>query len=350
LRAAVLKANRILVVEDRAETELDPEKCRVEIHATGVCSSDISRSCENGAYNYPLVMGHEMAGTVVEVGDKVAGEQQVGDRVAIFPLMPCFECQSCARQMYAQCIAYDYLGSRSDGGYAERLDVMPWNLLAVPDAVSLDDAALTEPTAVVAHSVQLLDVVANSNLLIIGAGFLGLLALQVIKASGVDARITLIDRNAHKLEIARKLGGQVMLATDASEMTALARNLDGQFDRVLEATGAPLGYNTALQMCDRGGVVVWMGNISGDLEISQSDVSQILRRELTIKGSWNSTYNAAASSDWTWALECMEKGLRPSSLVNKVLGLEELPEALLQLHDNKKNPQGISPVKYMVKP
>jgi L-iditol 2-dehydrogenase len=348
LRAVVLNANKSLVIEDRATTELDEDKCRISLHATGVCSSDISRSCENGAYNYPLVMGHEMAGNILQTGSKVEVTYQPGDRVAVFPLLPCFDCEPCHRHKYAQCLNYNYLGSRSDGGYAENIDVSPWNLIAIPDGVTMDDAALTEPTAVVVHSADLLEIEANSKILIIGAGFLGLLALQIFRNSSPDAHVTILDRNPHKLEIARKLGGDTLLIDGPWGMVQHAENLDGQFDRVLEATGSTRGYSSALQMCARGGVVVWMGNISGDLEITQSAVSQILRRELTIKGAWNSTYDSSGPSDWTSAIELMDNGLKPSGLVSHFIALEDLPDALIALYENKLNPKGNSPVKYLV--
>ena len=348
MRAIVLNANKSLALEDRASTKLDEDKCRIDLQATGVCSSDISRSCENGAYHYPLIMGHEMAGKILQIGGKAEVSYQSGDRVAIFPLLPCFDCEPCHRHMYAQCLNYNYLGSRSDGGYAEYVDVSPWNLISVPDGVAMDDAALTEPTAVVTHSAELLEITAKSKILIIGAGFLGLLALQIFMIYFPDAEVTILDRNPHKLEIAKKLGGAPLLIDGAGDFGWHTKNLDGQFDRVLEATGTTQGYSSALKMCARGGVVVWMGNISGDLELSRSDVNQILRRELTIKGSWNSTYDGSEPSDWTRAIELMDNGLKPSGLVSHFIALEDLPDALIALYENKLNPSGNSPVKYLV--
>ena len=135
MKAAVLTANKKINIENLVLDSLKSTHCRVKIKNVGICSSDIQRGYGDGAYFYPLVMGHEISGEITEVGAEIS-EFKIGDRVAVFPLLPCFKCKSCTRNTYTQCQNYSYYGSRQHGGYAEYLDVYTWNLLKIPDEVS----------------------------------------------------------------------------------------------------------------------------------------------------------------------------------------------------------------------
>ena len=106
----------------------------VKLEYCGICSSDIERVLKTGTYHFPTIPGHEMAGKIVAVNDEDA--DLLGKRVAIFPMLPCMECEACQKKEYAQCSNYNYFGSRCDGGYAEYLMVPKWNLVFVPEEIS----------------------------------------------------------------------------------------------------------------------------------------------------------------------------------------------------------------------
>lgn len=335
MKAVVLKDNACLEVEDMVNPPPLPDECTIEVGRVGVCSSDIARSHHSGAYFYPLVMGHELAGTVIAVG-KGVDRLSLGDRVAVFPLLPCFECSSCTNKNYAQCYDYDYYGSRRNGGFAEALNVKAWNLIRIPENVNLDDAALTEPTAVVVHSIdRLFNSVKQpkSELLIIGAGFLGLLAIDVLRLMYPGLKITIVDRNAYKLKYAADLGAKTIEVINAEEWEELIIKRSDGFSYVLEASGTPEGFRNAIRLARRGGAVCWMGNISGDLMIKQKEVSDILRREITIVGTWNSSFQGQDPSDWTLTLNLMAEGLRPSRFVSHRVDLNGVAESLIHLAD-----------------
>mgnify|MGYP002623509238 CR=1 FL=1 len=116
----------------------------VHIGFCGVCGSDIPRTFVKGTYRFPTVCGHEFAGVVEQVGEEVT-EFAAGDRVAVFPLLWCGKCPACEQGRYVQCHDYDYLGSRSDGAFAEYVVAPAPNLLRVPENVSLEAASMTEP-------------------------------------------------------------------------------------------------------------------------------------------------------------------------------------------------------------
>jgi L-iditol 2-dehydrogenase len=356
LKSVVLVDNAKLEVAERGESALAAENCRIAVHAAGVCSSDVPRAFDRGAYFFPLVMGHELAGTVLEAGtgaDGAAGFAP-GDRVTVFPLLPCRNCEACAREAYAQCHDYSYYGSRRHGGFAERLDVRTWNLLQVPDKVALEDAALCEPTAVVVHALRRLGVLngetTRRELVVLGGGFLGLIAAQIVALAAPDITVTVLDRNEFKLEIAKLTGADTVLLREPPDWQAYGVANEGRFPLVLEAAGAPATYENALRLAARKGAVVWMGNISGDLNLPADLVSRVLRKELAILGAWNSEYHGEAPSDWTAALDFMAAGLHPSGLVSLTVDLDGLPTTLRRLHDHKQRITEEELIKVMVKP
>ena len=345
MKGVVLRANADVVVESLAEPILSADECLIEVSTAGVCSSDVARSFFNGAYFYPLIMGHELAGVVSAVGNQVS-DVFPGDRVTVFPLMPCFSCNSCLSAKYSQCHDYRYYGSRNHGGFAERLAVKAWNVLKVPLGVNLADAALTEPTAVVLHAINRLKGLdsfpaeGHCQLAVIGGGFLGLLAIEILHILHPNVQVTVIDGNSYKLELAESAGASTVKLRSNGESEPDITNLVSGYPWVLEASGTPEGFRLAINMAARSGRVCLMGNISGDLVIPQKEVSNILRRELTLVGTWNSSYQGGNPSDWTVSLDLMRLGLQPSRFVSHLINLEDLPSALGSLADREKRRKG----------
>lgn len=352
MKAAVLVANQQIELQQQSLLQLAEDECRVQLKATGVCSSDIQRGFDKGAYFYPLIMGHEMAGQVTQVGAKVK-DIVPGQRAVIFPLLPCFACEACRQESYAQCGDYGYYGSRRHGGYAEYLDVKPWNLLPIPDAVSFEDAATIEPTAVVLHALRRTDLNADSraNIMIMGAGFLGLLMAQLTRMLLPHCTVTIVDRNPFKLELAKPyVANNVALADEAQWKDYLATaSAKSAFDVVFEATGVPSSFVHSVALAKQGGTVIWMGNITADLTIPKAATSQILRKELTIRGSWNSTYRPGKPDDWKDTLDLIAKGLKPSALVTHWISLEEVPGTLRSLYDHKAGAAPFKSIKAMIR-
>jgi L-iditol 2-dehydrogenase len=345
MKAVLLKANRQFELTDLPFASLAANACRIRVRNVGVCSSDIQRSCEEGAYFYPLVMGHEFAGEIAEVGHSVQGFQ-VGDRVVIFPLLPCFKCSACEEEQYVKCRDYDYYGSRRHGAYAEYVDVNAWNILKLPDEVSFKDAATVEPLAVVIHALRRVGLLNASNvqmpssLCIIGAGFLGLLMAQICHLRYPHLPLTLYDRNAFKLDIAKPYAHQTFLLSSQEEWASHLSSGENKYDLVVEASGTPSMFCHSIALANPGATVLWMGNITDNLNLSKSLASQILRKELNIMGTWNSLYRPGKSDDWKDALELISQGLRPSELVTHWISLEQVPEILSRFNDHK---TGVSP-------
>jgi len=343
--------NQKLIIENKSLLEIDDNKCTIMIYHTGVCSSDIQRGFENGAYNYPLVMGHEISGEITEVGKNISN-YSVGDRVSVFPLLPCFNCEACDREMYAQCHDYSYFGSRTDGGYAEYINVPEWNLLKVPIDVSFKDAALIEPLSVVVHALKRINLIKSNNMrtpgktIIIGAGFLGILAAQILRSEYPDLELFIIDRNTYKLNIADKYVNNKIQITESTEWEKYLN--DHSFQNVIEATGSPEAFKHTISLASNSGQILWMGNITDELIIPKELVSTVLRKELSILGTWNSIYRYQKPDDWKESLKYIQNGVKPSELVTHWISLEEVPATLKKLYDHKARKIEFESLKVMV--
>jgi L-iditol 2-dehydrogenase len=350
MKAVILEANGKLSLCNIPVPNLHPNECMIKIKYTGICSSDIYRAYENGAYNYPLIMGHEVSGEIVETGHDVKNFS-IGDQVIVFPLKPCFNCEFCAKYEYARCNNYSYYGSRCNGGFSEFLNVNEWNLIKVPGNIGLDNAALVEPMSVVIHALRQVDRILNFSwdnrqVLIIGMGFLGLLAVRMLANPG--ARVTVVDRNSFKLDIAQKYGAYTVLIDSDVEWDKYIKAKAKSFDVVIEATGSPVNFIRSIQTANNGAAVIWIGNITGNLNVPKSVVSSILRKEISILGTWNSSYKSPLTDDWNQSIEIMRKGLLQASLITHKVSLERLPDILSRMYNHKKGVEYFEYIKCMV--
>ncbi len=349
MRAVVLTANQKMNLQKIPLPKLDDNSCRIKIKNVGVCSSDIARGFGGSAYFYPLIMGHEISGQIVEIGKKIKNFF-INDAVVIFPLLPCFKCEACEREIYAQCHDYSYYGSRCNGAYAEYIDVKEWNLLKIPEGIEYVDAASVEPLGVVLHAIKRTNISNDKKIAIIGAGFLGLLMAQIIKLKFPECQVTIFDRNQFKLDIAKKYSKYSLLLKNQNDWDGYIK-LEGEdeFDIVVEASGVAQNFVNAIKITAHGGSTLWMGNVNNDVEISKKTISSVLRKEMTIIGTWNSEYNPKKYDDWKEALDLIKQGVRPSQLVTHFISLEEIPQTLLKIYNHKEGKERFDSIKVMVK-
>lgn len=274
--------------EEAAMPSLAADEVLVKIMACGVCGSDMGRVFDKGTYHFPTVIGHEFAGLVANDPEG----KLTGKRVVVFPLLPCFQCHSCAEGNYATCEHYDYYGSRRDGGMSEYLPVKRWNLLEMQGEISFEEGAMCEPISVALHAIMKLGVKAGDRLLITGAGPIGLIAGQWARSLGA-AEIYYIDIDERKLSFAREMG----FAVHGGESVTC----------VLEGTGFGDALTKCLEAISPFGRIVLMGNPSREVTLSQNAYWHILRKELTVHGTWNSSFNDR-QNDWREALAALSDG------------------------------------------
>ncbi len=261
----------------------------VRVKCCGVCGSDLPRVFTKGTYHFPTVIGHEFAGQVVAD----ASGEWLGKRVAVFPLLPCFECESCQNENYAACTGYDYYGSRRDGGMASYLAVKRWNLVELPETLTFEEGAMCEPISVGRHAVKKLNIQAGENVLISGAGPIGIIAGQWAKAEGAGD-IYYFDIDSRKIDFAKTLGFKEY-------------EQGVKIDCVVEGTGHGGALEKCLAAARPFGRMVLMGNPAGEVTLSQNTYWHILRKELTVLGTWNSSYGERVN-DWRESLKAVAEG------------------------------------------
>ena len=333
MKAAVLHAVGDLRVEEIPVPQPEQGEVLLRVGACGVCGSDIPRVFTKGTYSFPTIIGHEFAGTVVEVGPE--GDMGLmGKRAAVFPLIPCRKCDACAAGAYAQCTDYDYLGSRCDGGFAEFVRVPEWNLLPLPDALSLEEAAMVEPAAVALHALRRGQLEGGDSVMVFGAGPIGLLVALWAQALGA-ANVLVADIDLDKLRFAKKLGFSQLFDPRQSDVGAWAQKKTGRgADLVIEASGSTAAYESAMTCARTFGRVVLLGNPAGEMKLSQQAYWAILRKELQLTGTWNSVYSDLPRNEWKMSIEYMANGkINVNPLISHRIGLDGLGEHLAIMRD-----------------
>jgi len=322
----------------REQVEMPEPKAgevRVRIGYCGICGSDIPRCFVKGTYHFPTIPGHEFAGTIDALGEGVEGFK-VGQPVAVFPLLWCGKCEACQRKAYAQCSDYDYLGSRSDGAFAGYVTAPTANLIPVPAGVSLREAAMAEPAAVARHAVQHAgEIKDGATVAVFGAGPIGLMVAQWARAAGGD--VMLVDILPEKLEQANELGFEKTCnSMNGDPVEWINEQTGGEGVSVcIEAAGVSITLIQACKAVARAGRLVLMGNPSADVTLPAAVISQMMRREVTLQGTWNSFYDPEAETDdWRESLAAMADGrLQAECLVTHDVPFAEGIGALEMMRD-----------------
>jgi L-iditol 2-dehydrogenase len=340
MKAAILHAPGDLRVEEVAiPSELGADEVLVKVAACGICGSDIGRVMTTGTYSFPTIPGHEFAGEVEAVGAEVM-HLVPGDRVAVAPLMPCFDCPECERGLYSLCDNYNFLGSRTDGAFAQYLRAPAKNVLKVPDHVSLEVAATIEPAAIILHGIHKVDLSLGDAVAVIGCGALGYFALQFAKLSGAQPLIA-VDVDEDKLALARQVGADVCINPAKTDALAAIKAATGGrgVSLSLEAAGNDKGRDLSILACGKQGKVVLYGTAYGDVTFGEKAFAKIVREEIEVIGSWNSYSVPFPGKEWFDIIGLLEAGrLDVEPLITHRASLDEAPEIFRKLKDRSFGP------------
>ena len=337
MEALVLHAVGDLRLEQIPIPPVSDGQVRVRIGFCGVCGSDIPRIFSKGTYSFPTVCGHEFAGTVDVCGNGVDDFEQ-GDKVVVFPLLWCGKCNACETGKYVQCSDYDYLGSRSNGGFAEYVVAPKENIIRVPDGVSLEQAAQTEPAAVALHAIlRVQESLVGKTVAVFGTGPIGLMVAQWARIMGA-VQVLLFDVVPEKLALARRIGFEkVFNSTEADVVNVVNDYTEGKGAHVcIEAAGVPETYRNAFGSVGRGGSVVLLGNPAADVTFPAPLISQLMRREAKVFGTWNSDYSTSGNDDdWRTVLQAMAtRKLDLNPLITHKVSLKDSTD-ILHLMNNR---------------
>lgn len=335
MKALVLHGVGDLRYEEIDVPELKEGTVLLKIKACGICSSDIPRIFVNGTYHFPTVPGHEFSGQIVAVGDG-ADEALLGRRSCVFPMLPCRTCKACGMEEWAQCSGYSYFGSRQDGAFAEYLVVPTWNLVPFADTLSYEEAALCEPAAVSLHAVNISQAAEGMNALVVGTGTIAFLIGSFVKAKVGEGKVIICGRSQNKLDYARDLGFETINTSEEAIAEGVKRITGSEgADVVFEAVGSNAAIENAIKAAGALSRVVLIGNPTEDLHIEKNAYWSILRKQLTVCGSWNSNYNSRVN-DWAQALEIFESGkLNLKGLITHTFDMADKDKAFDTVRDPK---------------
>jgi L-iditol 2-dehydrogenase len=341
MKAAVLHAPGDIRIEAVPVPELINEKeVLIMVKAAGICGSDLDRVMKSGTYSFPTIPGHEFCGEVVKTGKDVK-KYKKGDRVVVAPIIPCFSCGSCQQGYYGQCDSYNYLGSRTDGGFAQYVKAPQMNLIKMPDNISFKEGAVVEPAAVTLHGVKRVGVEAGDTVAVLGCGTLGLFALQLAKILGASRTIA-VDIAEEKLKLANKLGADKIVSaadkeSDRDTVSEIERITSGRgVDVAVETAGVSETQEQCLRIAGNHSRILYLGTSHRNVIIPPETFERILRKELTVTGAWNSYSAPFPGREWYAVIDYAKRGiLKIDPLITHTFGLDDAPSVFRELLEKR---------------
>lgn len=315
MRAIVLDRPGSFRVAKVPDPTPGPGQIVVKVECCGVCGTDLHiMDGEFPPTPYPITPGHEFAGTVAAVGKDVAVDLPLGAKVAVDPSLYCGHCRRCRSGRDNLCENWAAIGDTVSGAFAEYVAVPAVNAHRLPDGVDGQLGAMVEPLACAVHGLRRLGPLFGDTVVLTGAGTMGLLLLQLLVHAGAGP-VTVVDRVADRLEVARKLG--------AAQTASSLSDLDGErFEVAVDATGVPAVVDGITGQLDRGGRLLVFGVSPAEASISLSPF-RVYNDEITVTGSM------AILRSFAPAVELIGSGaIDPRPLLSEPLPLAEFGEAL----------------------
>ncbi|MHC5034207.1 MAG: zinc-dependent alcohol dehydrogenase [Planctomycetota bacterium] len=292
MKALVLKEYNQLAYEDVPEPEAGPDDVLIQVKACGICGSDVhGLDGSTGRRIPPVIMGHEASGVIARAGTN-ASEFAEGDRVTFDSNIFCGSCEFCRAGQTNLCDDRRVLGVscdeyRQDGAFAEFVAVPQHILYGLPEGITFEQASTVEPLSVAYHGVSRLPLSGDDTAVVVGAGMIGLMAMQALRAAGC-ARVVAVDLAKDRLEMARELGADGVLSPEDCDVAAEVREMtDGQgADVAVEAVGVTPAVQTAVNCLKKGGALALIGNVSPTVDLP---LQTVVTREISLHGSYCST-------------------------------------------------------------
>ncbi|BBH20617.1 alcohol dehydrogenase [Paenibacillus baekrokdamisoli] len=295
MRALVYEGPRTMNMRTVPIPEPGEQEVLIRVERVGICGSELGGYLgHNSLRKPPLIMGHEFSGVIVKTGTG-ANKLGVGARVTVNPLQTCGQCSDCLHDNHQLCQQRKLLGAHLPGAFAEYVVVAEPNVYPIPDSLSFEEAALTEPFACAVHLCRLISMKRDDSLLIMGAGPIGLFALTAARTLGLS-HIIVSDLNPDRLKIVTELGG---IPAHSQEELAAWKPADG-FHAAIDAVGMQVTRQQCVESVRRGGRVGFTGLHEAD---STLPVNTIIREELKLFGAF-----AYAQNDFETALRFIAEG------------------------------------------
>ena len=327
LTAAFYTGDKQFSIETVDPVAPGPGEVQIEVAYCGICGTDLHvylGHMDQRIGNH-RVIGHEMSGTVIALGDDV-DSHAIGDRIVVRPLDPCGACPSCQRGYPHVCQKLKFLGLDTNGAFQQQWNVPAHTLHRLPDSLSLQDAALIEPAAVAVHDVRRGQVAQGDDVLVIGGGPIGMLVAMVAKNAG--GNVTVSEINTHRLAMAEALGIATINPSVEGVETSLMDQTGGKgFDVVFEVSGSQPGVDLMTAVTATRGRIVMVAIHASKPEI---DLFQFFWKEIEMLGA-----RVYEPEDYDEAIRLVaEEAIDSRRLVTSIQTLPQIQSAFEELAGN----------------
>ncbi|NIM94538.1 MAG: alcohol dehydrogenase catalytic domain-containing protein [Anaerolineales bacterium] len=318
MRAVVFPAPNSISLEQVDDPPCGTDEVIVEVTQVGICGTDLHIYRDEYLTDFPLIAGHEFAGKIVEVGENVT-QLQCGERVAVDPNLSCDQCYFCRQQQANHCLNWQGIGITRQGGFAEYVAVPARACYPIPDLLTDAQGAFVEPLSCVIHALNRLRVWPGDEVLIFGAGPMGLLLVQALHHSGAS-QIVVVEKEADRRTLAQEMGATAVLDSKPVQLESLWQLAPHGFAVVIDATGVPAVIEGALRFLKPRGQYLQFGVAPEGVTIQWSPY-EIFRKDWTIIGSFALCYTFQPAIAW---------------LVNRVVDITPLISHTLPLAEFKR--------------
>jgi L-idonate 5-dehydrogenase len=335
--ACVIHGANDLQIENRPEPKPIAGEVVVRFGAGGICGSDLHYFHEGRAGNFelrePMVLGHELAGAVVEIGEGVI-KVRPGQRVAVNPSRPCLHCRQCLSGRSNLCRNIRFYGSAArfphvQGGFADLFIASEDQCVPIPDSLSYAAAACAEPLAVTLHAVSRAGSLLGRRVLITGAGPIGILTVAAVRLAGA-AEIVITDLFDEPLTVAKRMGATrvVNVKTGAEELETYMQD-GGYFDAAIEVSGNIRGLVNCIDAAKLGGRIVQVGILpAGNAEVP---INKLLAKELELAGTFR------FHEEFQWAVQALTSGrINVDSILSAQFNFRDAVKAFALASDRRK--------------
>jgi len=331
MKAAIWYGGKDIRIEEMPEPDFGRDDVLVRVKAVGICGSDL-HAYEGISKRRvpPLVMGHEMAGEIADVGENVEILQKK-DRVVVYPVLSCGECEYCRSGNENLCRDIRFMGLHVPGGFAEYVAVPVDRCYKIAPGLAFEKACLTEPLAVAVHVADSSRMRVNDSILIIGAGAVGSMITQVVRLR-TSGQIIVTDILGSRLDLAKKLGADVAInSREKDAVEEVLKLTDGKgVDVSIEVVGIQSTVQQALASVKKGGTVIVVGLLEKNMEI---DMMRVVTNQLELHGSYIYSHYDFRSSMGLIASD--KVNLQP--YLTHIFPLEDAKEGFEEMATNKEN-------------
>ena len=298
MKAAVVVANEDVQYQEVEEPKVTKGTVKIKVRYSGICGSDIPRVLNHGVHFYPIVLGHEFSGDVVEVGEGVT-KVKVGDRVSGAPLLPCMKCDDCQQGNFSLCKHYSFIGSRQQGSNADYVVVPEQNAVPFDKTVPYEQGAMFEPATVAIHGVFQNDYHGGEYVAILGGGTVGMFTMQWTKIFG-SKKVVVFDISDERLALAKRLGADEVINTKEEGYMEKAMDITGGkgYGFVFETAGQVPTMHMAFELAANKAHVCFIGTPHENLTFTPKQWENMNRKEFKLTGSWMSYSAPFPGREW----------------------------------------------------